>query len=194
MKRAKVSKLLRKDYVQTIILVIIMVVGVIAFWYGLKFALGTEYPLLAVASGSMEPVLYRGDLILVQGVHNASRDIHAAPMNAPHPGDVIIFYRPDDPNHELIVHRAIQEKIGPNGSVSFMTEGDHNGVVDPWGWVNANDIVGKWTGVKVPLLGDIALFFEPLQVKVAFIMLWIVILVIIELFPVSKKRVEEEQT
>jgi ABC-type multidrug transport system permease subunit len=51
MKRAKLAGLLRKDYVQTAILVVILVVSVIAFWYGLEFAFRTEHPLLAVASG-----------------------------------------------------------------------------------------------------------------------------------------------
>ncbi|MDH4221344.1 MAG: hypothetical protein OEV19_01220, partial [Candidatus Bathyarchaeota archaeon] len=80
-KRAKLAELLRKDYVQTVIMVIITIVIVIVFWYGLRFAFRTEHPLLAVASGSMEPVLYEGDLILVQGVQNAL-EIRVAPKDA----------------------------------------------------------------------------------------------------------------
>jgi len=187
MKRAKLAEVLRKEYVQTAIMVIIMVVSVVAFWYGLKFAFRTEHPLLAVASGSMEPVLYRGDLILVQGVHNACK-ICAAPKDADPPGDIIIFRRSG--SGDLIVHRAVN-KTNRDGSWYFITQGDANSIPDPP--ISASDIVGKWTGAKAPLLGHIALFFEPFQVKVAFIMLWIVILIILEVFPSSKKRVEEEQ-
>ncbi|MDH5266616.1 MAG: hypothetical protein OEW62_02930, partial [Candidatus Bathyarchaeota archaeon] len=65
----------------------------------------------------------------------------------------------------------------------------------PDGWrVRESDIVGKYTGVKVPLLGHIALFFEPLQVKVAFILLWIILLIILELIPLFREKVEERQT
>jgi len=190
MKRAKLAEILRKDYVQTAIMVVIMVVSVVAFWYGLRFAFRTEHPLLAVASGSMEPVLYRGDLILVQGVHNAC-EIHAAPKDANPPGDIIVFHRPRDPERELIVHRAV-EKFNEGGRWYIRTQGDAVGYEDPW-QVEESDIVGKYTGAKAPLLGHIALFFEPLQVKVAFIMLWIILLIIIEVLPLSRKRVEEKQ-
>jgi len=191
MKRAKLAEVLRKEYVQTAIMVIIMVVSVVAFWYGLKFAFKTEHPLLAVASGSMEPVLYKGDLILVQGVHNACK-IHAAPKDANPPGDIIIF-RSSIYSNDLIVHRAIDKKIDEaDGSCSFRTRGDANNSNDT-GWVKESDIVGVYTGAKAPSLGHIALFFEPLQVKFAFIMLWIIVLIILEVLPSSKKRGEEEQ-
>ena len=188
-KRAKLAELLRKDYVQTVIMVIITLVIVVVFWYGLRFAYRTEHPLLAVASGSMEPVLYKGDLILVQGVQNAS-EIYAAPKDANPPGDIIIFRKPTDPS-ELIVHRAV-DKDNESGSYSFTTQGDANTGPD-WWKIRESDIVGKYTGAKVPWLGYIALFFEPLQVKVAFILLWIILLIILELVPPSRKKVDGEQ-
>lgn len=170
-----------------------MVVSVVAFWYGLRFAFRTEHPLLAVASESMEPTLYKGDLILIQGVHNACK-INAASYPD---GDIIVFHKPGNPD-ELIVHRAVKKNIGPDGSCSFQTQGDRSYIKsgriipDPWGPVKESDIVGKYTGAKAPLLGHIALFFEPLHVKVAFIMLWIILLIILEMLPLSRKRVEEE--
>jgi len=196
MKRAKLAEVLRKEYVQTAIMVIIMVVSVVAFWYGLKFAFKTEHPLLAVASGSMEPVLYKGDLILVQGVHNACK-IHADPRDANPPGDIIIFHRPGDPKGELIVHRAVKKYQNEDGLWYFQTQGDWSYILsgynpDPWE-VKESDIVGEYTGAKAPSVGYIALFFEPLQVQFAFIMLWIIVLIILEVLPSSKKRVEEEQ-
>jgi len=188
-KRAKLTELLRKDYVQTVVMVLITIVIVIVFWYGLRFAFRTEHPFLAVASGSMEPVLYKGDLILVQGVQNAC-EIHAALKDANPPGDIIVFRKLDYP-HDLIVHRAVK-KNNEDGSCSFTTQGDANPGPDRWK-VGESDIVGKYTGAKVPLLGYIALFFEPFEVKVAFILLWIILLIILELVPLSKKKVKEEQ-
>ncbi|MGQ9461412.1 MAG: signal peptidase I, partial [Candidatus Bathyarchaeaceae archaeon] len=181
MKRAKLAAMLRKEYVQTVILVIIMVVGVVAFWFGLRFAFRTEHPLLAVASGSMRPTLEVGDLILIRGVHNACQ-IYAAPKDANPPGDIIVFHRPGDPKGELIVHRAVRRINGTDGSCILKTQGDAVGFEDGW-QVTDSDLVGVYTGAKVPLLGHIALFFEPLPVKVAFIMLWIILLIILELIP-----------
>lgn len=189
MKRAKLAELFRKDYVQTAIIVVIMVVSVVAFWYGLKFAFRTEHPLLAVASGSMEPELYKGDLILVQGGQNVC-EIHAAPKEADPPGDIIVFHRPGYPNGELIVHRAVRKIIRTDGSCYLRTQGDASDHEDSW---QVEKIVGEYTGAKAPLLGHLALFFEPLHIKVAFIMLWIIILIIVEVLPLSRKRVEEEQ-
>ena len=83
---AKLGELMRRSYVQTAIMVVVIVVCVVAFWYGLRFVFRTESPLLAVASGSMEPVLYEGDLILIQGMPDVS-EIVAAPKDAEPAGD-----------------------------------------------------------------------------------------------------------
>jgi len=189
-KRAKLAELLRKDYMQTVIMVIITIVIFVVFFYGLQFAFRTEHPLYAVASGSMERVLYKGDLILVQGVQNAC-EINAAPKDANPAGDIIVFRAPTYA-HGLIVHRAIEKIKSTDGSYSFRTQGDANPGPDGWK-VGESDIVGKYTGAKVPLLGHIALFFEPFEVKVAFILLWIILLIILELVPLSRKKVEEEK-
>ena len=188
MKRAKLAELLRKDYVQTIIMVLIMIGIVLVFWFGLRFAFRTDHPLLAVASGSMEPVLYKGDLILVQGVQNIS-EIHTATKDANSPGDIIIFRKPTDPS-ELIVHRAVEN--GTDTSYYLITWGDANPSPDGWR-VRESDIVGKYTGIKIPLLGYIALFFEPFQIKVAFILLLFILLIILELVPLLRKQIKEEQ-
>lgn len=184
-KRAKLAEILRRDYVKTIIIIVVILVSVAAFWYGLRFALGTYHPLLAVASGSMEPTLQIGDLILVQGVQDAC-EIHAAPKNDNPPGDIIVFRKPGN----LIVHRAVN-KTNEDGSCSFKTQGDAN--PNPDGWtVRESDIIGKVVG-RVPLLGHIALFFEPFEVKVAFIVLWITFLILLEVIPMMRKKAEESQ-
>ncbi len=176
----KLPEVFKRDYMHTVIMILVVILIVFIFWYGLRFAFRTEHPILAVASGSMEPVLYEGDLILVEGVQNAG-DIHAAIKDADPPGDIIVFQGPS----ELIVHRAIQKN--GDGTYSFKTQGDANGYPDP-GEVHESNIVGKYTGLKVPLLGYIALFFNPFERKVAFIALWIVLLIMLELVPLVRKR------
>jgi signal peptidase I len=175
----KLPEVLKRDYVQTVIMIAAVVLAVLIFWYGLRFAFRIEYPILAVASGSMEPVLYAGDLIFVEGIQNFS-DIHVAPKDADHPGDILVYQG----STRLIVHRAIDKKIVDERYV-FIFRGDANSNNDPE--INEDRIVGRYVGFKVPWLGNIALFFEPLEMKLAFIALWVVLLVVIELAPAGKR-------
>ena len=155
MKQLKLSEILKREYVKTAILLAVVVVSVFAFWIGLTTALRTEYPMLAVASGSMEPTLYKGDLIMVQGVPNAS-DIMVGRDDAVPPGDIIVFHKPTDPS-ELIVHRAIDKELR-GGTWYFQTKGDAN--FSPDSWELAEDhLVGKVVG-HVSHIGYIPLFLR----------------------------------
>jgi len=49
------------------------IIIVVALWFGLKFALNTQYPLNVVPTCSMLPVLHRGDLVAIDGVSNAAQ-------------------------------------------------------------------------------------------------------------------------
>jgi len=182
----KLPDVIKRDHVQTVIMIVAVVITVLIFWYGLTFVLRTENPILAVASGSMEPVLYKGDLIVIEGIENAA-DIHVATKDTDQPGDIIVFHRYD----ELIVHRAVDRSLNDDGTYSFKTWGDNNGFADGQK-VDENDIVGRYIDFKVPLLGNIALFFAPFEIKVAFIALWIVIIAIIEVAPSARKRLKRD--
>jgi signal peptidase len=184
----KLPEVLKRDYVQTVIMILAVILAVLIFWYGLRFAFRTEYPILAVASGSMEPVLYAGDLIFVEGVQNVS-DIHAAPKDADPPGDILVYQGPT----ELIVHRAVEKTLNTDGTYSFKTWGDNNPAPDATN-VDESNIVGRYVGFKVPWLGNVALFFEPLERKVAFIALWVVLLIAIELAPSAGKKLKRGDT
>ena len=181
----KLPGLFKRDYMQTVIMIVAVILVVLVFWYGLSFVFRTDHPILAVASGSMEPVLYAGDLILIEGIENAA-DIHVGTKDVEQPGDIIVFYRYD----ELIVHRAVEKTLNSDGTYSFKTWGDNNGWPDG-GLVKESDIVGRYLDFKIPWLGNIALFFAPFEVKVAFIALWIVILILVEFIPVIRKRLKQ---
>lgn len=173
----KLPEILKRGYVQTIIMIVVVILAVLLFWYGLRFAFRTEYPILAVASGSMEPVLYAGDLIVVEGIENVS-DIYVAPKDAEKPGDIVVYQGAT----ELIVHRAIDKKIGTDGKIVFIIHGDANaeGANEH---VHESKIIGRYVGFKVPWLGQIALAFQKTETKVAFIALWILVLIGIEAAP-----------
>ena len=180
----KLPEVLKRGYVQTIIMIAVVIVAVLLFWYGLRFSLGTEYPVLAVASGSMEPILYKGDLIVVEGIENVS-DIHVASKDAEKPGDILVYQGVP----KLVVHRAIDKRTGPDEKIVFIIHGDANGE-GANEHVHEDKIIGRYIGVKVPWLGHIALAFQEFETKVAFITLWVVILILIEATPYVKKKLK----
>lgn len=140
---------------------------------------------MAVATGSMRPTLEVGDLIIVQGGLNGS-EIHAAPRNAPQPGDIIIF--PGERlgrSGELIVHRAVEGRIGADGFWYFKTQGDANSRPDP-GEVKETEVVGKLVG-RVPLLGWPNLFLQTFHGKLLILIL-LGFLIIIEFVPFPKRK------
>ena len=154
-----------------IVLLILIIIGGFAFWYGLKAVLKTEYPLLAVASGSMKPTLNYGDLVIVQGGLNAC-EIKAAPKPE---GDIIVFWKPSDPG-TLFVQRAVAS-VFYEGTLYFATMGDNSNCTDREP-VSEKDVVGRVTG-KVPLLGYIPLAAQTLFAQTSEGMYVIIILVVI---------------
>jgi signal peptidase I len=196
--KSSLGRVWKNEYFQTAIIILLIVTVVFGFWYGSRLALNTQYPALAVASGSMHlpagtpcdgwshpfaRTLHVGDLIIVQGV-NAS-DIHAAPYPD---GDIIVFH--DLYRDELIVHRAIEMKR-QNGVIYFVTKGDGNSVAD--GQIPADRVIGKVI-LRIPWVGHIALIMRNSS-GIYLIIALIAILVIIELIiPVfSGKKPESEQ-
>lgn len=177
--QSKLSRMLKNDYVKTAILGVIIIGGVFAFWFGLRVALRTEYPLLAVASGSMVPTLNIGDLIVVQGVPDPNEIVVAPAPN----GTVIVFHKPGDPNY-LIVHRAIN-KFENNGEWYFQTKGDANSFRDSWD-VPYELIVGKVVGV-VPWVGSVPLFLRT-STGIFLIVVLFIIVVLAEYIPVILKK------
>jgi signal peptidase len=166
----------------------ILFVGIFAFWFGLRLAFQTDFPLLAVASGSMEPVLYKGDLIIVQGGLNFA-ELNAAPKSAQHPGEVIVYYDPrfgKDSNH-LIVHRAIEKYQHENGTWFFYTAGDASGGSEPDPWTKPHGlrqdfIVGKVIG-KVPWVGHIPLIMRTPSGILLIVFLFAVLIIVDFIFP-----------
>jgi len=193
------SKVLKNSYVQTAILGIIIFGGVFAFFFGLRVAFRTDYPLLAVASGSMIPTLKVGDLIVVQGVPNAS-EINAAPKPN---GAMIVFHSPYGPRggpflffageEELIVHRAIAKVENSDGTLYFQTKGDNNNSPDYWngpdtyqGMISSELLVGRVVGV-VPWVGNVPLFMRTPS-GIVLIVFLIILILLIEYVPVLWKR------
>ncbi|MFA5869712.1 MAG: signal peptidase I [Candidatus Bathyarchaeia archaeon] len=111
---------------------------------------GMYSPFMAVSSGSMQPVLNYGDLIIVR--REAAEGIVV--------GDIIVFNVPS-PYDRLAssptVHRVVEELV-VDGETLFKTKGDSNPGGDPWS-VSAENVIGKYAG-KVPYLGSAVLFLR----------------------------------
>ncbi|WP_048151207.1 signal peptidase I [Palaeococcus ferrophilus] len=108
---------MKKELKETVAFFVVALVVVFAFHTGLKFALHTDSPLVIVVSGSMEPVFYRGDVVLLKGVKPEEVEI----------GDVVVYNRPY--TKYPIIHRVrgIEEY---NGERCFVIQGDNNFIHD----------------------------------------------------------------
>ena len=214
----KIRKIWENEYIKTAIMIILIITIVFGFWYGSQLLLGTQFPALAVASGSMckpygmncdgrshpfSQTLHIGDLIVIQGI--APKEIKAGPYPD---GDIIVFQqaKPSASSlDELIVHRAIYSETNPNnGLIYFKTQGDANSGPDhhndyrgenySWnGMISENLLVGKVV-LRIPWIGHIALFLHNSS-GIFIIVILIVILVIVEfivpLFSGEKAEVEQ---
>lgn len=162
------KKLRKNGLFRSLFLVVIIILGVLVFREALIFFLRTEYPLETPISGSMEPTLKIGDLLIVQGVLNGN-EIYAHPDD----GDIIVFRDPRTPS-SLIVHRAI-DKINVSGTWYFITKGDNNPTRDyfsgfPEG-VPFDFVIGKviW---HIPYLGYVKIYLgTPLGMAVSILIL-----------------------
>ena len=181
-----IPKIWENEYLKTAIMVILIIGVVFGFWYGSQLVLNTQYPALAVASGSMcKPyrmncdgwshpfgqTLHVGDLIIIQGID--PKEIEAAPEPD---GDIIVFHQQLSYD-ELIVHRAIEKEIGDDGEIYFTTKGDGNAGPDSVA-VPGDQVVGKVI-LRIPWIGHIALFLHNSS-GIFIIIILIVILVIVE--------------
>ena len=144
------SYLRKNETARGLFLVGIVILGAIAVWGGIRLALNTQYPILVVSSGSMcqrlNPALHTdactldiGALIVIRGVD----------PNTISNGTIIIF-RPESNPDYLVVHRVVKVfSSNQNAPVSFWTEGDANGVLDPW------DNSAYWQGVTQGVPGNL---------------------------------------
>jgi len=103
----KVSRGVVKD-------IIIVVVGVLIIWFGLKMVTGTDNPFYVVSSGSMVPVLEVYDVLVIDG---------KIPFEEVEVGDIIVFNRPSG-HDRVIVHRVAA--IIDEDPFTIRTKGDAN--------------------------------------------------------------------
>jgi signal peptidase I len=125
------------------------------------------YQSFTILSGSMEPAIGTGDVVLVQKI---------SPLEA-RIGDVVTFRSPDQPE-KIISHRVRSMQVA-DGVVRFVTRGDANTGVERW-QVPENGQIGK-VALDVPKLGYITNRVGSRFGKLVFLVLPALVLVALEL-------------
>ncbi|CAG8909899.1 unnamed protein product [Penicillium egyptiacum] len=122
---------------------------IISAWKGMCVITGSSYPIMVVSSESMEPVFYRGDLILLW---NNAREVNVGDIS------VVGFFGRRLP----MVHRAIEVLNGSdNGKEGILRAITVHSTTDSfiqWGrsYVHREEIIGLvW--IHVPYIGRVAL-------------------------------------
>ena len=184
--RSRVKRLWKNEYLQTIIWLVIVVIGIAGFQLGLRAILKTDYPLAVVETGSMVPKLNVGDIVVVQRVVASEIDI----------GDIIVFRNPAGQTRreywfftvpELIVHRVVY-KVQDGGIWYFGTKGDANGDFQFW-WEKRfpETFVEGRVVLIIPWLGHISLFMQS-DWGIPTIICLIVALIVIEYLLPGKEK------
>jgi signal peptidase len=167
------KRLWKNEYFQTAITIALLLLVVLGFYYGAQAALGTEYPALAVASGSMLPTLNIGDLIIVQKIDPS--DVNADSIN----GDILVYKS----GNNRIVHRAISKKY-ENGEWYITTRGDAYPGSSGEEWASSQ-LVGKVIA-RIPAIGNMPLLLQSDQ-NIYILFLAIIVILIILMLPFGSK-------
>jgi signal peptidase len=83
-----------------------------------------------VVSGSMEPVMYRGDIVIVD----------QNPTNV-QVGDIVVYHATWF--NEPVIHRVIKKYKTTNGSTYLITKGDNNPTPDPAPALFPDQVISK---------------------------------------------------
>ena len=110
-------------------------------------AIGGYSPMI-VLTDSMLPEISSGDLIIAQRID--PKDVKV--------GDVISFFDPAGNGTSVVTHR-VMEIVTENGKTQWRTRGDNNNTDDKV-LVPFENLVGIWTGRRIPGGGSVAMFLQ----------------------------------
>lgn len=127
-----------------------------------------NHTFLVVSSGSMEPSIKIGSLIVVRSIQPSQLKKN----------DVITFKNPKKVN-ELVTHRINKITTNKKGSYQFTTKGDANNTIDLWE-ISSKGVVGK-TVYVVPKLGSLVDFIKKPKGFIIFVILPAMIIIFSEI-------------
>lgn len=138
------------NIITTVILVILIIT--VVFFFIMRITGNAPsifgYQVFRVSSGSMEPVLMKGDVILVKKV----------PVEEIQKGDIITYKsRQGELEGEMITHRVVADPFVDAGTYCFQTQGDAEGAaVDPI--VYEDQVQGRYVS-KLAFIDKVYSFF-----------------------------------
>jgi len=167
--------IIKKKVIIAVLLISFAFFGSFIFYFVLQVSLNTQTPIVVVVSGSMTPIINKGDILFVQGrdpslIQNGSA--------VEKDGDIIVFNAyglwssaPLDP----IVHRVI-EKWYDNGTWYFRTKGDANSLPDPVK-ISEDKVIGVVIG-GIPFIGWIKIVLTESGLLIPLLIIISVLLII----------------
>lgn len=132
-----------------------------------------------VLSGSMEPEIQAGDLIIC-------RQTPASDVNT---GDVISFFDPDGNGTSVVSHRVTAIATDASGQPVFTTKGDANNVDDA-APVTADKVIGVYQ-FRIPGLGNVAMFMQSTQGLIVCVVVPVVLLLA---YDIIRRRAYDKQS
>ena len=163
-KQTKGQKILSR--VVNTVLVIAILLAAISTYVSYVSTSGSGVPsilglqMLSIQTKSMYPVLNPGDLIF---------DVSVKDPATLKVGDIITYWTVINGERVLNTHN-IHEIYDGGGYLIFATKGENNPSADPL-TVHESELVGKYTGVKIPGLGKA---FDYLQTSTGFLIVVVV--------------------
>jgi len=109
--------------------------------------IGKTMPLI-VLTDSMYPEIKSGDVIVCREVDPEDIEV----------GDVISFYDPAGNGTSVVTHKVI-EIIEEDGERLFRTRGTNNNTDDRLP-VHEDKVIAEYTGTRIPVAGNIAIFMQ----------------------------------
>lgn len=125
---------------------LLVLCSAVMIWKGLVVATGSETPVVVVLSGSMEPAIWRGDILFLWQDRAVPYEI----------GEIIVYQIKG--RTIPIIHRIIEvHRDEPSGKLRLLTKGDNNPTEDralynPDGgkklWLEEEEVLGRAKGSK----------------------------------------------
>ena len=132
---------------------------------------------LIVLTGSMEPEIKSGDLIICKQIDSDEVKVD----------DVIAFFDPDSHEGSVLTHRVI-ELVNEDGTLSYRTKGDANNSADR-SLVPADSLVGLYQ-FRIAGAGNVAMFMQSTAGLIICVVLPLILLIGYDLF--RRRRYEKK--
>ena len=146
------SKKQKKEIVVNTILVIFVVFFAFGLMPLLRVTLNNNYPLVVVSSGSMEPNIYKGDIVIIKW--KDPKDIEVG-SHTDWTGDILLYDSTgliSTPDNQPVIHRVVgKEYNAVEEQYYFVTHGDANFGID-LNKVPEESVIGVYAG-KIPKIG-----------------------------------------